>query len=339
MAKTDRGREDVGELANWLLESDVTTRAKYASDNLENPDFERFTGVERGFARRRVDVATIERLSTVGIPDGAALTGERTAAAIGTLSINSRLSRLGVSYIGVDNIDDYGMAIFETDPVPYWLHEGESVTPTECAMARLSLGFKTVAVGIALSRRLMRLSGDGGLRSFGAAIVRSLSREIDRVALIGDGNGPEPLGIVNHPIDRQDVSATNFDTAFWNAVRDLELSGINSEAVSIVSHPNTAAQLRDLPDISSVRSDWTMERGRQTFRGFPFLSTPNFRENSLLIGDFSKVVVRLDSAVDMRILDSTRSDGAHEIYSFLDCAIECPQAELSFVELTNVFPS
>lgn len=337
MTKIDRGHDvDVGELANWILESDVATRARFASENIENPGFDRFTGLERGFARREVPLATLQRLSTLGLTDGGALTAEHTAEAIGPLAINGRLSRLGVSYVTQDNIDNFAIPLFENDPACYWLGEGQDVTQADIQMARVNVDFKTVAVGLGLSRQLMRLSGDAGLRAFAGAIVRSISREIDRVALVGTGIGPEPLGIANRDIPSLDATATTWDLAFWEAVKTLELAGVDSERLRIIAHPNTANHLRRYPDPDINRVAWLMENGRQTYRGFPFLSLPNFREGSVLVGDFSSVVVRLNSKLDMRILDSHRSDGGHEVYAFADLGIEAPRAAKSFVEVINV---
>lgn len=335
LRQSDRGNlADLDELSSWILNADATTRPRFRDPN--DPNDNRFT-VERGFAQRKADFLTLQRLATIGLADGGALVGDRTAEAIGTPAINARLSRLGVTYLGVSDTTDIGVPIFETELQPYWLGEGDFAPEAAATLVKLNVSFKTLGVGLVLSRQLLRLTGEAGMRAFSGAITRAMTREIDRVALVGTGIGPEPLGIANHDLVTVDTSSIDFETAFWNSVRDLEQDGIDSERLRIVAHPTLVAKLRRLNDTAAVQEDWVIKDGRQTFRGIPALSVPSFREDSLLIGDFSRVIVRLNRELDLRIFDTSRADGGHALYCFADLAIEVPQARLSFRELSGVF--
>ncbi len=325
-------------LERFLLEAGESRTIQVEPNNPES-DRWRF---ERGAATQRFHLATVARLgqSTVPANMGGTLTGDRTRDGLGPLAISSRLSRLGTTFATADGtLSDFSTAIL-SDPPTYWIREGEAMPDAAVTLAAVAGSYQTVGTNLALTRRLMRQAGPGGLRTFGQAMTRSLARELDRACLAGTGTAPEPQGILTAPgVPTLDAGATNFNTAFWQSIRDLEEAGINSEGISVVAHPRTVEKLRLLPDLAGEEKDWVIELGRQYFRGFPALSTPTCPESTLLVGDFSQVTVRVASQIELRILDGLRSDGAHLVYAFLDAAIENPYADKAFVVVNNVFAS
>lgn len=328
---------EIKSLERFLLEEGQTTAAPARPDDPESE-----WRVTRGVATKRFNLATIERLGQATMPgtDGGYLTSESTRQAIGPLAINSRLSRLGCTYAGIDgNISDFSTPIL-SDAGAYWIREGEAMPEVSVSLATANGEYKTVGTNLALSRRLLRMAGPSGLRAFAASMSRSLAREVDRAVLMGNGL-EEPLGIVNAPGLVQE-DATDLDTAFFKAVATLEANGVNSENISVICHPNTKQKLNQefSPD---VERPWIQSivarssRPYQQYRGFMALSLPSYTEGKMLIGDFSQVVVRVQNEIELRVLDGQRADGAHLIYGFLDCAIENPYASSAFVELTNVY--
>lgn len=328
--------EEAVALERFLLEAGESRTIQVEPNNPES-DRWRF---ERGAATQRFHLATLERLGQATIPMGmgGALTGERTRDSLGTLGISSRLSRLGTTFATIDGtLSDFTTAIL-SDPPAHWISEGEAMPDATVTLAAIAGSYQTVGTSLALSRRLLRQAGPGGLRAFGQAMTRSLARELDRACLNGTGTHPEPMGILSEPLLTSiDAGALTFDGAFWQAIRTLEENGCNSESISVLAHPKTVEKLRALTDISAVIKDWVIELGRQYFRGYPALSTPTCPEGSVLIGDFSQLTVRVASQVELRVLDGLRPDGAHLVYAFLDAAIENPYADKAFVVLENVF--
>lgn len=294
---------------------------------------------ERGISTKRFRISTLERVgqSTVPMSEGGALTRENLRGVIGPLAIDSILSRLGCRYVGVGLDRSDSMIAVLSDPDSYWLSEDDPLPSITVSLAGTTTQFRTVATALALSRRLLRQTGDSGLRSFAASMTRSLARAIDRAILVGSGVGGEPTGILNSSLEQFD-SASDFGTAFYSAIEKLELNGANSESLSIVVHPTTRRWLSQNALESEPSWSYQMQGspGRQIFRGYPCLSLPHVPVGSMVLGDFGQVTARIADEVEMRILDSQRADGAHELYAFADVAIENPFASKAFAEIINV---
>ena len=294
---------------------------------------------ERGINTKRFRITTIERVgqATVPMSEGGALTRENLRAAIGPLAIDSRLSRLGVRYVGAGSDRSDSKIAVLSDPSCYWLNEADPLPEIHVSMASAATEFRTVATALALSRRLLRQTGDSGLRSFAASMTRALARAIDKAILVGSGVNGEPRGIINAELQQFDGSG-DFGEAFYSAIEQLELNGANSESLSIVVNPTTRKWLSQ--NALEAEPSWSYQMqgtpGRQTFRGYPCLSLPSVPVGSMILGDFGQVTARIADEVEMRILDSQRADGAHEIYAFADVALENPFAASAFAEVSNV---
>ena len=294
---------------------------------------------ERGINTKRFRISTLERVgqSTAPMSEGGALTRENLRAAIGPLAIDSRLSRLGVRYVGSGSDRSDSKIAVLSDPSCYWLNEADPLPEIHVSMASAATEFRTVATALALSRRLLRQTGDSGLRSFAASMTRALARAIDKAILVGSGVNGEPRGIINAELQQFDGSG-DFGEAFYSAIEQLELNGANSESLSIVVNPTTRKWLSQ--NALEAEPSWSYQMqgtpGRQTFRGYPCLSLPSVPVGSMILGDFGQVTARIADEVEMRILDSQRADGAHEIYAFADVALENPFAASAFAEVSNV---
>ncbi len=326
--------QEIKRLERFLLEDGQTTAGPARPDDPESE-----WRVQRGAATRRFRLATIERVgqSTVPMSEGGALTRENLRGVIGPLAIDSILSRIGCRYVGAGSDRSDSMIAVLSDPESYWLSEADPLPSITVSLAGTATQFRTVATALALSRRLLRQTGDSGLRSFAASMTRSLARAIDKAILVGSGVGGEPTGILNSSLEQFD-SAADFGTAFYSAIEQLELNGANSESLSIVVHPTTRKWLSQNALESEPSWSYQMQGspGRQVFRGYPCLSLPHVPVGSMVFGDFGQVTARIADEVEMRILDSQRADGAHELYAFADVAIENPFASKAFVEIINV---
>lgn len=331
---------ELKKLEHFLIDDAKTVSKPVRADDPESP-----WRTYRGAATRRFNLATIERLGQATVPaaSGGYLTTEATREALGPLAINSRLSRLGANYVRraqhyhrLPNPDHLGSGRL-LDP------EGEAMPEVAVSFAAENVGYTTVGTSLALSRRLLQLTGGAGMKSIAQAMSRSLAREVDRAILIGSGTAPEPMGIVNHPgLVQLDCATASFDARFYEAIETLENHGVNSERLSIIVNPGTKKDLSQIGTDQAELEAWVITPGPrgplQSFRGLPGVALPNYPAGRLLIGDFSQITVRVSSEIELKILDASRADGAHVLYAFLDLAIENPYASQAFVELTNVFP-
>lgn len=327
--------EEASRLSDWILNSPCKTQVRDLAP--ESPEGR--WDVTRGQASTRFPIAALTRLATVPMAQGGALVPEATKTALGPLALDSRLSRLGAVYIGADaKTLDTVQPVFVDDVTSYWVQEGVGLPESTATLRAFSSTYSTIGATLNISRRLLRTGGPAAMQMFARALTTSIARAIDLAALTGTGIDGQPLGLVNMPITSLDgVNAAGVFGKVEAAIELLELAGVDSERLAVITHPTTKRSLYAQPLSNETVKHWKYEGGRenfQTFDGFRALAISGYPQGKLLMGDFGRVIVRISDQLDVRILD-INSDGSHSVFVFADVSIEVPYPA-SFVEIYNV---
>jgi len=81
----------------------------------------------------------------------------------------------------------------------YWVTEGLDITASDLAFGQLILRPKAVAALLKVNNQLIKRSNPAAEALVRNDITKALAREVDRVALRGEGTETRPLGIANTP--------------------------------------------------------------------------------------------------------------------------------------------
>ena len=125
-----------------------------------------------------------------------------------------------------------------------------------------------------------------------------LAQLIDAAVLTGDGVGANPLGITKQATAVSYSGAAPSYLDVLNALDTLEHGNVNPNAWVIGG--NVRAKLMAQPR-STTASEGFVMTDRNALIGLPALQTGNMPTGSLLVGDFSQVVVGYWSAVQISV--------------------------------------
>lgn len=316
-------RTGIDALRAFLRDAETGPKAHRVGD----PGSERYLALTE-VARAEVEVATINRIMAVEPdPSGGYLVGPQAVQdAILPNALAGDLAQVGVRFQPVSRgFSESHQPIFATIPAVQWLAEGEAVTADTPSVGKVSASFSSAGTGIEVSRRLLRLSGDQGIAAISRAITTALRRELDRAVLLGTGL-LQPLGVLETP----GVPTLTSDEP-GEMIEAMEAQGIDQGRLGVVAGP---ALKRTLAAVAfDGRNLWrTTESGRQTFAGLPAMAIPGMPAGELLLGAFDEARVYHLDRVELR-LRMASADGRHELFAFLDAAVEIPRPA-SFLRVT-----
>lgn len=150
---------------------------------------------------------------------------------------------------------EYSIAKVASDPSTGWRKESATITETEATFEKLTLSAKTLSALVKIPLELIEDTRDGGARSADPLIrnllAEAIALEFDRVALLGDGDESEPVGLLN----TSGVSTNSMAAAptSWDFVVDR--AGVvedNNFAVSgAITSPRVGRQLGKLKDTTN----------------------------------------------------------------------------------------
>lgn len=290
----------------------------------------------------RVHLAELARSANSATGAGLIPTGQVQSASA-PLGKQSFLADLGAVFVGSDMQGESELPQLLTDPVAAWIPEefdGEDVAASQDPeISKRYLAPHTVRSHVVLSRRLSRLSMQVQ-GTISAALLRSMRAAIQSAAISGAGANNEPQGLLN-VTGMGYINASGSFTApvFHDAIEDLELAGADPKFIGVIAHPTTKKKLSAVTFNNGVfwRSNVDSPT-KQTAGDLPSASSIDVPEGSLIIGDFSQLLIVHNNEVDMTSVVNGPDfgpKGRKGIFAFLeaDVAVRNPNA---FVVVQNV---
>ncbi len=237
--------------------------------------------------------------------------------------------------------DKTTIARIATDPAAGWRLENAAVDIVDNTYEGVVFIPRSLAVMVKVSRELVEDSVNIE-DMLTAALLGGLSRELDRVALIGTGTPPEPRGI-STTTNVGSVAAAgalaNYDKII-DAMYECWVD--NSPVVNVaIMHPRTLATLAKLKETTT---NAPLEKP-EVLRAVPFMQTTSLSiteapgtASRIILGDFSKLMIGIRTQLRIEVLRELYA--ANLQYGFLahlraDIGLEHPE---SFAMVTGITP-
>lgn len=206
------------------------------------------------------------------------------------------------------------IARIESDPVPAWRDENQSVTESEPTFGSVNFTPRSLACLVKVSEEVLADSVNIA-EALEAALLGSLSVELDRACLFGSGASSQPLGLFNqtgiNTVSMGDNGGTpdNFDDLL-DAIYEIELAN-GGPATAAIHHPRTARTYRKLKD--GQNQPLMMPEALRSLQFLPTTSVPINQTqgtasgicSSILVGDYRQAILGLRQSLVIRKLDQT----------------------------------
>lgn len=190
-----------------------------------------------------------------------------------------------------------------SDPTSYWRHETVRVTATDVTFGRLTLKPKTLACIIPISVELLEDSANAASIIEGI-IASSMGLKLDQAVLVGSGEGAEPLGVANTSgvgVAQSSVGTPDDYAELTTAVKNILVANYTGDISSLawLSHPVNFATYDALADTTGQPLESTRWAAQ-----LQKLSTTSLSTGTMIVGDFSQVLVGMRTGLTIRVLDS-----------------------------------
>lgn len=270
------------------------------------------------------------------------------AEIIDAMRAQSVTGRAGARTVPLDS-DKHSFATLLTDPQATWRAENTAVTESDPTFGQVVFQPKTLAVLVKASFELIEDSLNIEQALF-RALSASLALELDRVALMGSGQGNEPRGIANttgiHTLDMGENGAplTSYDPLLQ--VRGMLLAANANEPRAYIMHPRTETELSLLK--TGLQGDKRQLPRPTELANVPFLATTMIPVNEqhgtaanatrIITGDFRDLWIGIRTSFQLEVLRERFKD--HLQVGFLaflraDVGVVRPK---SFAQIVGIVP-
>ncbi len=177
-----------------------------------------------------------------------------------------------------------------------WVTEGQAVPEGEMSFDAVTLTPKHVGGKTEMSRQLIQQSAPGIEQLVREDLAFLIAKQIDRAILAGSGTAGEPLGILNTPGIQTAAMPTN-----WAAVLGLleQLEDVNITNARFLTTAAVRTLLGSIEKVPGTGSGFLYDNG--LLGGLPVSASKNLPANTLLLGDFSQVMLGVWSEVDILV--------------------------------------
>jgi HK97 family phage major capsid protein len=233
-----------------------------------------------------------------------------SARLIDALRAESVVTQAGAQMLPLTS-DAQSIAAVATDPVPAWRSENATVAESGPTFRSVPMAPKSLAVMTRVSRELFEdsLNLESELPRILAA---AMAVELDRVALLGSGSDPEPLGVAN----TAGIGTTAHDaalTAFAPLVtaRTGILAANAGPVTAFIAHPRDEGELTGF-----VASDGQPLNAPGAVSAIPMLTTTSIPidggagsdESVIFAGNFGHLLIGMRSEIRVEILRERFTD-------------------------------
>jgi HK97 family phage major capsid protein len=181
-----------------------------------------------------------------------------------------------------------------------WIGEGDTVPRSDIKYGKIVLKAHKAMVLVDLSNDLLRNPsvGDAGV---GQDIRETMADGLDDAGINGDGQGPNPKGLLRQidPANRVKAAGTspaNYIADIDNAIERVTSSHIRLSRPGWLLHPTREAALLGLRD----NAGWVFRTemlDRKTIRGFPYVASTRIDAARMVFGTWDQFLYGVDQDV------------------------------------------
>ena len=332
-ARADRIGESIQRLERAEASVDVSKRPSYAAG--ANPAESRILTASQSFEERAI-ARGADRFGGLDVGGylRAALTGaqnetERRALSIGTNSAGgytvptvlsaqlidglraaSVVQAAGAQFIPMPGAN-LSVAKVLTDPAAGFRLEEAAIAVADPTFGLVTLAPKSLAVLIKISRELLQDSVNLA-SELPALIGRAMASQMDEACLIGTGSSGQPTGLVNiSGIGSASLSGALSSYAPLITARTAILSANAGSPTAIVMHPREAGTLAGLTatDNQPLMAPAAIASIQAlTSTALPIDGGAGSNEGSIIMGDFTKLLVGVREELSIQILAERYAD-------------------------------
>lgn len=271
-----------------------------------------FARTLRGIVTGRWEGAEVERRLMSGVSGSAGgylIPLPLSATVIDAARNAARVMEAGARTVVMDN-RTLTVAKLTSDPQANWRAEGAVIPSSGATIGALNLTAKTCAVIVPIAIELLEDMIDGGA-SLQRAVAASLGLALDYAALMGDGTGSNPAGIIAHA-DANQVEGGGVNFTFERALDGIgAIANANGNAKAAIFSPEVESYINRIKD-----GQGRYMPGPDAWERLSRLSTnqvPNTRDTDksvMFIGDFSQMLIGMRSGITIQVLPSGTVDGS-----------------------------
>ncbi|WP_282062144.1 phage major capsid protein [Roseobacter litoralis] len=302
--------------ANWLMRSTGSRESRSFKAWAQAKGGDQYRGLSLGRYLRSMIVGAETDIERRALAEGTDSTGGFTtptplsAQLIDNLRAASVVNQAGAITMPLSS-DNQNMAKLLTDPVPGWREENAQVTESDPTFGNVPMAPKSLAVMVKVSYELMQDSVNLE-RELPRILSTALAQELDRVALLGSGSAPEPLGIVN----TSGISTAAFDAELTNygpfvTGRTAVLSANAGPTTAIIMHPRDEGRLIGMSDGNAqplMAPKAIEEIPMLTTTAIPIDGGSGNDESTIIMGNFAKLMIGIRSDIRVEVSRSYAMD-------------------------------
>lgn len=191
-----------------------------------------------------------------------------------------------------------------------WVNENAALTPSDHEFRKVSLTPKHAGAITELSRNMLLQPSVDVENLARADFAQILADAVDKAAINGSGNAPEPRGILNvSGIGSVTTSGSPTWANILEFIEDVETA--NSDGTAFLTHPKVVKKLRStLKETGDAGAGYIME-GPDSLAGYPCARTtnipttigtaPNNNKTALIFGNWSDLLLGYWSELDVLV--------------------------------------
>ena len=247
------------------------------------------------------------RAMSVGaaVGGGFMLTSQMSARVIDLARKQSRIFQAGADIVVMES-SELKMAKVATDPTATWVAENAAITSSEVTVGQITFRARKLGALVKISKELVD-DAPNARAMVEQQLAKVLALEIDRVALLGDGDGEEPRGLFNHS-DVQELSSVGSPTYddFLDAIQLVEdVDGVPNGYMYSPDTRNTLGK--------SKAGDGNYLSLPPLLISMPAFVTRQLATSQAVLGDFTQVMVGVRRQIRVDITDQA-SDGTESAF-------------------------
>ena len=231
-----------------------------------------------------------------------------------------------------------------------WVAENAAVTEVNTTYRQVTMAPKTLGTFTDISRHLMHQSTPAIETIVRNDIIKTLSNEVDKKAIQGDGTSNTPTGILSTSGIGAVAMGTNGDQATWAKVvetwKEVATDNANIGALAWVTSPLQISRLMSIAKVSSSDSVMIMN-DQNKLMGYNVFSTTNSPDNltkgtasgtcsALTFGNFNDLIIGEWGSLDISVDPYTNAaKGGTRIIGLYDVDVAVRHAE-SFAAIQDL---
>ena len=231
-----------------------------------------------------------------------------------------------------------------------WVAENAAVTEVNTTYRQVTMAPKTLGTFTDISRHLMHQSTPAIETIVRNDIIKTLSNEVDKKAIQGDGTSNTPTGILSTSGIGAVAMGTNGDQGTWATVvetwKEVATDNANVGALAFVTSPLQISRFMAIAKVSSSDSVMIMN-DQNNLMGYNVFSTTNSPDNltkgtasgtcsALTFGNFNDLIVGEWGSLDISVDPYTNAaKGGTRIIGLYDVDVAVRHAE-SFAAIKDL---